>query len=220
MNTHALKALCPSFLLSTVLPWFSVTLSVTAATEEHLTKNFTVQPGGKLVVQVDMGSIDVSTNSGNTVAVDVWRKIGRSKKADEEAYLRDHPVEFKQDGDTITVTCRSKVKNSSWNFAGHMQNEAKFTITVPGNFNAKLETAGGGISASDLTGDVKADTSAGGLKFAHLHGPLTGNTSGGGIHVTDCEGKIGINTSAGGITLEEPEAPPKVIRPGPAYTRK
>src|ERR1041384_4311413 len=103
---HALKSLSQSCALSAVLPCFLLTLSANAATEEHLTKNFTVRPDGKLVVQVDMGSIDVSTNAGNTVAVDVWRKIGRSKKADEEAYLRDHPVEFKQDGDTVTVRDR------------------------------------------------------------------------------------------------------------------
>ena len=147
-----------------------------------------------------MGSIDVSTNDGNQVAIDVLRKIGRSKKADEEAYLRDHPVEIKQDGDTVIVRCRSKLRNSSWNFSGHMQNDVKYTITVPAKFNARLETSGGGIAVMDLTGEVKADSSAGSLKFSRLHGPLAGDTSGGGIHLIDCEGKIGVETSAGGIT--------------------
>ena len=43
-------------------------------------------------------SIDVSTNATSEVVVDVWRKIGRKKKADEEAFLRDNPVKFAQAG--------------------------------------------------------------------------------------------------------------------------
>ncbi len=204
MKNHPLRTRAQSFALRTFLPlclFFS--LSAIAATEEQLTKSFPVQPGGKIVVDVDMGSIDLfATNASNEVVVDVWRKIGRKKKTDEEAYLRQHPVEISQDGNTVSVRCRSKSKTKwSWGFTERNQNEAKYTLTVPAEFNARLDTAGGAISASDLTGEVKADTSGGGLRFSRLHGPLEGNTSGGGIHVTDCEGKLRIETSGGGITV-------------------
>jgi DUF4097 and DUF4098 domain-containing protein YvlB len=198
MKHHALKISSYPVALSTLAFTVVVSFSAKAITEEHLTKNFTVQPGGKLVVQVDMGSVEVSTNGGNEVAIDVLRKIGRNKKADEGKYLRDHPVEFKQDGDTVTVRCRGGKNN--WNFIHRNKNEAKYTITVPAKFNARVDTAGGAIEMSDLTGEVKADTSGGGLKFSRIHGPLAGHTSGGGIHLFDCEGKIGIGTSGGGIT--------------------
>jgi DUF4097 and DUF4098 domain-containing protein YvlB len=179
-----------------------VCLSASAVTEEQINKHFTVQPGGKVVVDVDMGSITVSTNAGNEVVVDVWRKIGRGKKADEEAYLRDHPVQISQEGNSVTVRSRSKSKISwSLSLSGRNQNQAKYTISVPAQFNAQLHTSGGPISISDLTGEVKADTSGGGLQFARLHGPLDGHTSGGGIDMTGCEGKLKIDTSGGGIKV-------------------
>ena len=174
-----------------------------AATEEQIKTNFNAAPGGSLVVDVDFGSIDVATSATDEVSVDVWRKVTRKDAADEEQFLRDNPVQFLHEGDTVTVRCRHKPEKSrwfSWGSRGN-QNEGKVTIRVPARFNASLDTSGGDIAVSDLTGKVNADTSGGGLRFTRLHGPLVGNTSGGGIRVVDCEGEIKIDTSGGGIEL-------------------
>jgi hypothetical protein len=174
-----------------------------AATEEQINTNFNVASGGSLVVDVDFGSIDVTTNATDEVSVDVWRKVTRKDKADEEQFLRDNPVQFLHDGDIVTVRCRQKHEKNRWfNWASRgNQNEGKVTIRVPARFNASLDTSGGAIAVSDLAGKVNADTSGGGLKFTRLHGLLKGDTSGGGIRVVDCEGEIKIDTSGGGIEL-------------------
>jgi len=177
-------------------------LAAQAATEEQINKRFAAQPGGTVVVDVDFGSINVSTNSGSEVVVDVWRKVSRSSKSDEEKFLQDNPVKFDHEGGTVTIKCATKsVTRRSWFSFGRNQNEAKYTITVPGQFNAQLQTAGGGIGVSELNGKVKAHTSGGGLHFARLHGPLDGDTSGGGIEMENCEGTLKIHTSGGGIEV-------------------
>ena len=173
---------------------------VCAETTEQINKSFAVQPGGKLVIDVDFGSVDVSTNSAGEVAIDVMRKVSRRNKADEEQFLRDQPVNISQSGNTVTISSHAKNKTVKW-WHGWQRNEAKYTITLPSQFNAQLKTAGGGVGVSDLTGEVKAVTSGGGLKFSHLHGPLDGDTSGGSIRVADCEGDLKVNTSGGGIDL-------------------
>jgi hypothetical protein len=173
-----------------------------AATEESTNKTFQVSPGGKLVVDVDFGSIDVTTNSTNAITINAWRKVTRGSAEEEQKFLSENPVVFVQDGNTVTVRDRSKTKEKfHWFKGSHNRNEAKYTIQVPAQFNAQFSTSGGGISASDVTGEVKADTSGGGLQFARLHGPLNGDTSGGSIHVTDCEGPIKIDTSGGSIEV-------------------
>lgn len=170
-----------------------------AATEENIHKTFPVTSGGSLVVDVDFGSIDVSTNAASAeIAVDVWRKVTLKDKAAEEQFLRDCPVEFLQESNTLTIRERNKT-SQHWFGTWHNRNEGKFTIRVPVQFNTKLRTSGGGIAVCDLSGEVKADTSGGGLQFARLHGPLNGDTSGGAIRVADCEGAINIHTSGGGI---------------------
>lgn len=187
----------------TALLWLLPTVACMAATEEQLNQTFPVQPGGKLVVNVDFGELTVSTGTASEVAVDVWRKVTRKNKADEEAFLKECPVKFAQDGNTVTVESRRKTKDSwfrGWQGLGN-RTEGKYTLRVPAQFNVHLNTAGGGISVTDLTGEVNADTSGGGLRFTRVRGPLKGETSGGGIQATDCEGKIEINTSGGGIAV-------------------
>jgi DUF4097 and DUF4098 domain-containing protein YvlB len=173
-----------------------------AATEEQTDKTFQITTGGTLVVDVDFGSIDVGTNAADAVAVNVWRKVTRSSAEKEKKFLAENPVVFVQEGSTLTISSHLKDKPMFHWFGGFgNRNEAKYTIQVPARFNARLKTAGGGIAASNLTGEVKADTSGGGLRFGNLHGPLEGDTSGGGIQVTDCEGPIKIHTSGGGIEV-------------------
>ena len=168
-----------------------------AATEEHLTKTFPVTTGGTLIVDVDFGAIEVDTNAAPAeISVDAWRKVTRKTKSDEERFLRDHPVQFDNDGKTLKILCRSKEKNL---FSGKNRNEGKYLIHVPAQFNTRLNTAGGEVSVSGLTGETRVNTSGGRLGFAHLHGPLTGVTSGGDVHLADCDGTAKVGTSGGKI---------------------
>src|SRR5437879_3749089 len=169
--------------LSSILLFLSC-VAACAETEEQINKRFAVQPGGKIVVDVDFGSIAINTNATSEVVVDVFRKISRGSKSDEEAFLRDRPVTFSQDGNSITIHSRASNKLTlTWRRSQRV--EGKFTITVPAAFHAQLKTSGGGIAVSDLTGEVKAGTSGGGLRFTRLHGTLDGDTSGGGIRLAD-----------------------------------
>ncbi len=179
---------------------FAGCLAASAETEEQINKRFAVQPGGKLVVDVDFGSIEVGTNASSEVVVDVFRKVSRRSKSAEEEFLSERPVNFSQDGNTITIHSRAKNK-IAWSWKGWQRTEGKYTITVPAQFDAQLKTSGGGITVNDVTGETKANTSGGGLKFARLHGPLDGGTSGGGIRVADCEGGLKVETSGGGIDV-------------------
>ena len=178
---------------------FAAVAALNAATEEKLAKNFTAASGGKLVVDVDFGAIEVTTTTANEVSVDVYRKVGMKSEDAEKKFLADRPVTIVQEGDTVTVRSRKAGKsNWSWNWGGKTL-EGKYVVHVPAKFNVKLDTSGGSILVSDLTGDVKADTSGGSLKFARIHGPINGDTSGGSIHLTDCDGTLKVDTSGGGI---------------------
>jgi hypothetical protein len=177
--------------------------AVSAATEEKFTKTFLAPSGGTIVVDVDFGSIEVVGDSGRSdMNVDVWRKITRWETSDEEAYLKDHPVEFIQEGNTVTIRARGNTRFSwSWFSAWRNRNEAHYTVHVPAEFSTKLKTAGGSIAVDNVSGSVDANTSGGGLRFTNIHGPINGHTSGGGIKVADCDGDVRINTSGGGIDV-------------------
>jgi hypothetical protein len=173
-------------------------LPAVATTEEQISRRFAVQTGGAVVVEVDFGTIKVSTNATSEVVVDVWRKVKRRQKADEEKFLKESAVQFTQDGNTIRVRSHRDQKDGWASFwKGPNETDAKYTISVPAQFNVRLNTGGGGISVSDVTGEVKANTGGGNLNLARVRGPLAGNTGGGGIEATDCEGTINLNTGGG-----------------------
>ena len=173
--------------------------SVLAATEENFSRSFAVAPGGKLVIDVDFGAIEVSTNAVSEVSVEVHRKVGLRSEAKEKEFLAERPVTFDQSADTVTVRSRKAGKVKwGWNWGGQKL-EGRYIVRVPSRFDVKLDTSGGHIHVSDLTGDVKAATSGGGLKFARIRGPIHGDTSGGGIQLADCDGSIKVDTSGGGI---------------------
>src|SRR5215208_1557689 len=133
-------------------------LTAVAQTEERINKSFTAEPGGKLVLDVDFGSIEITRSQKPEVTIEVFRKVKRGGKQEEEAFLKERPVTFAQDGKTITVHSRATGKNS---WRGSQRTEGKYTLSVPEQFNAQVRTSGGNIAIADLRGEVKAKTSGG-----------------------------------------------------------
>ena len=186
-------------LLASVLP------VARAATQDNLEKTFPATPGGKLILDVDRGSIEVVGGDGSEVKVEVFRKVSARTESKEKEILREHQVDFQQDGNTVTVRARGQ-KNSDklWNL-NRTRFDFRYVVSVPQKFNVDLKTSGGGISAEDLIGDVKVRTSGGGLKLSKIQGPITGHTSGGGITLANCKGAIKVETSGGGIGINNGE---------------
>jgi hypothetical protein len=185
-------------LIATII--LGASLAAYAETEERVNKTFKAQPGGQLVVDVDFGSIDVSSSDGSEITVDVVRKIHRGDKEAEQTFLKDRPVIISQDGNTLTVRSRAETKNWSWR--GSQRTEGKYTLRVPARFNTDVRTAGGSIAVNGLTGEAKAKTSGGSIKVAELHGSVDAHTSGGSIRARDVEGPITVKTSGGAIDIE------------------
>jgi DUF4097 and DUF4098 domain-containing protein YvlB len=172
-----------------------------AATEEKIAKTFSASSGGNLMIDVGFGSIEVVASPDRTeVSVDAWRKITRWNSTDEESYLKENPIEFSQDGNTVIVHAPTHM-TWSWFSGWRNRNEARYIVRIPANFNATLKTSGGSITVSSVSGSVKVNTSGGSLHFANIHGPVDGHTSGGSIEAADCDSEIHLGTSGGGIEV-------------------
>lgn len=200
MKSFAFRSALPLLLLLPSL------IAASAATEERLNQRFSVQSGGTAVVEVDFGSINLSTNATSEVVIDTWRKIGRKKKTDEEAFLRDNPITFTQEANTVTIRSHGKTR-SSWLWKGRTSNDAKYTISVPAQFNARLKAGGGDISVVGLRGEVQADTGGGGVKMFTCEGALTLRTGGGGIEVSSSSGSLNGKTGGGSVSVREFQGP-------------
>jgi DUF4097 and DUF4098 domain-containing protein YvlB len=173
-----------------------------AATEENIQREFAAKSGGVLVVEVDFGAIDVQITNSERVAVDIRRAVTRKTKSEEEAFLKNRPVDFDQQGNTLKISSKPVRKERSSNYRGIVRNEGKYSIHVPPRFTVELRTAGGSVSVNGLEGEVKAMTSGGALRFTSVNGPVRGDTSGGGVEARNCKGLMDIRTSGGAIEVK------------------
>ncbi len=193
-------------LLTTLTLVSLASFSASAATEENIHETRAAQPGGTIVVDVDFGSIEVLPGDNDKVVIEAYRRIEASSKAKEEEYLKAAPIQVTTDGDKVIVRATRKhesLGSQLWNMLGRHSTEGRYSIRVPATFNADLDTAGGGITATGLTGMIKADTSGGDLHFEKIHGQIHADTSGGDINVMACEGKTSLDTSGGHIQVTD-----------------
>ena len=189
--------------LRSLLVLFAVALTASAASEENFTRQVDAAPGEKLVVDVDFGSVNVTAGADDKVILEAQRKIDFGDETKEKEYLADVPITVTKEGNVVTVRSRGN-KPNGWN-VGHGETDAKYDLRVPKKIEAAIQTDGGSISVSDLSGNLTAQTSGGSMTFARLEGTLDGKTSGGFIETEDCHGPIDIETSGGHIRVTQSE---------------
>ncbi len=181
---------------------FALALTASAASEESISQQVDASPGGKLVVDVEFGTIDVTPGADDKVALDAHRKVDFDDDAKEKEYLSTTPVTISKDGNVVTVRARGS-KPKYWCNFGHSETHGQYTIHVPKKFETDLHTDGGDVAVSEIAGNTTVKTSGGKLMFKHLEGNLSANTSGGSIGLEDCRGPSKVETSGGDITVAD-----------------
>ncbi|HVI82848.1 MAG TPA: DUF4097 family beta strand repeat-containing protein [Chthoniobacterales bacterium] len=177
-----------------------ISISASVASEENLSQQIDVTRGGKLVVDVDFGTIQVGAGADEKIVLEAHRSVEFGDETKEKEYLAAAPITVTKEGNVVTVRARRKESWTNWHF-GHSRMDASYTLHVPKKFDSDLRTSGGDIAAVDVSGDLKAHTSGGKLEFADLEGTLTADTSGGSIKIEGCRCPTEIKTSGGDISV-------------------
>jgi DUF4097 and DUF4098 domain-containing protein YvlB len=176
--------------------------SAIADIEDTVEKSYKVGDNGNLTVETDLGSIEVTAAGSGELKVTLYRKMDASTRKEADRILEDLETEFKQTGNDVSIIVRYHRDKSIFNWErSHLR--LRFVIAVPKKYNVDLNTAGGSISVSDLTGKVLSRTSGGSLTFGHIQGPVDGKTSGGSITLDGCAGNADVRTSGGSIRIGE-----------------
>lgn len=174
-----------------------------AGREQNLEKSFAVTPGGRLVLQADQGSIEITSGGSDKVSVRVERKAKGGTETQAEELLAAHEVTFEQAGNTVTVAGKQKrQKGWSWR-VGRPYLEVRYVVSVPSSFNADLATSGGDIRVGDLDGETLARTSSGSIKLGRVTGKVEASNSGGDIQIASAGGGLAARTSSGSIKITE-----------------
>lgn len=181
------------FMLSAIAIVVAVACAAGFAEVKTFEKKFQVGAGGTLSLSTESGSVSVTGGSGSEVIVTATIE-GRS--SDVAKFV----VEANQSGNNVDVT--GKAPKDFWRFLRGANLDVRFTVTVPRAYNVRMQTSGGDLAVSTLTGTVHGETSGGNVSIDHVDGASTLETSGGDIRVDAVKGDVKAETSGGNVKVK------------------
>jgi DUF4097 and DUF4098 domain-containing protein YvlB len=168
-------------------------------------KEFTLDGSGDLRVRTSGGSISVSAQESNKVRVEMYvRKGGRwvtKDDSDARELMEDFEIQISQSGSTVIASAERKSSFQSWFGGDHAS--ISFTVYVPKTMSCNLNTSGGSISLTGVSGEQELKTSGGSLSLSMIRGNVEAGTSGGSINIERYSGRLDAHTSGGSINLKE-----------------
>jgi hypothetical protein len=173
----------------------------------YLTQTFSSQNISSVVSKTSGGNISVTAVSPAESRVEVFVTQNgnhKNKLSDDEIKSKieqDYDLDVSVNNGTLTATAKSKNNNTNW------KNSLSFSfkIYVTQKVSTRLETSGGNIDLTGLSGDQDFKTSGGNLDLNSLSGNIKGKTSGGNISFKNCNNELDLSTSGGNIFGENAE---------------
>lgn len=156
-----------------------------------------VQPGGRLVVRADVGTISVEPGSADRMECRV--RLGVYTATEEEArrLLSRYELEVRPvSGGGAYLSGR--FRSARWRAT---QRSVAYEIQVPLRFNLDLETQGGNVAVEELDGELQAATAGGDIRVGDVSGPVRGETAGGNIEMGNIGQRLEARTAGGCIRV-------------------
>ncbi|MBW1684851.1 MAG: hypothetical protein JRS35_07265 [Deltaproteobacteria bacterium] len=163
-------------------------LLATAAAAKDFEQRVAAQPGGRLRVDLDSGSIVIESHDREEVRVDVLAAGVGAGRLDFELSAK---------GDNVTL--RGRPRGWMPDVLGSPHVRAR--VRVPSEFSVDIRTGGGAIEIEDLEGEVRVRSSGGAIEMGRIRGDVDVETSGGAIETGEVDGELRARTSGGPIRI-------------------
>ena len=168
--------------------------------DEIVENSFDLGSGGELLLDSDLGSIEVRGAGGGDVVVRVIKGANRVSRSAAEELFERFEVSFDQSGDRLEIRGEyDRPGRSTWRRNGL---RVRYEISVPEDIDVDFKTAGGSIEIDNIAGDARLRTSGGSLQLMDIGGLVTAHTSGGSIKGRNLGSRADLHTSGGSITID------------------
>lgn len=165
----------------------------------YLTKTFANANIKNVEVSTSGGSISVSGGNPSDTRVEVYINGNNNRQLSKDEIQQilneNYDMNIALDGDKLVAKAKQKERDMNWKKGISIS----FRVYAPKEVSTDLNTSGGSIKLSDLSGNEKFNTSGGSLKVDNITGKIDGNTSGGSISVSNAHDDINLSTSGGSI---------------------
>ncbi len=153
-------------------------------------------------------SVDASQNGGISIKgwdrndVLVRAQVRAQAPTDDQARDLVRQINIQSGGGQVKAYGPTHENERDWSVS--------YEIFVPSHISANLETVNGGVSVSDVNGNLECKTVNGGLSLHRVGGLVRGHTTNGGVSVElggdrwDGQG-LEVTTTNGGVSLRVPQ---------------
>jgi hypothetical protein len=166
---------------------------------------------GELDVQNMSGSITVTRGSGNDVTIEATKKAHGSSDEAAREMLQLVRVDVIERAGRVEV----RTRYPNWDEPGqqrvHRRNvnvSVTYNITAPAGTRLRVHSMSGGITVSDIAGELNLEAMSGGIKIERAARVLTAKTMSGNVSMTDArsDGLIDTSSMSGTVTLNKVRA--------------
>ena len=173
--------------------------------EPFQTKSLSGESIKNVEAQTSGGSISVAGVNASEARIEVYvwpnnknKSNALSKAEIQKRVVEDYKLDISVSNNKLSAVAKTKVKLMNWKKSLSIS----FKIFVPQNVSTDLNTSGGSISLTNLSGNENFSTSGGSLNVENVSGKIDGRTSGGSINVKNSKDDIELTTSGGSIEAE------------------
>jgi hypothetical protein len=158
--------------------------------EDWLEEKIPVSPGGTLYIDLDRGSVEVTSHDKD----EVWLE-GESRGWGAGMVL------FTAEKEGNAVYFDASI--DGWMPFVLGGPKVRVRATVPRNFSVEIETRGGKVRAEHIGGRLGCETRGGHVEVQEIDGPVLIRTSGGHVKARHVSGDLRAKTSGGDIRIED-----------------
>jgi DUF4097 and DUF4098 domain-containing protein YvlB len=147
-----------------------------------------------LRVKLDTGSVQVQGGSQSGITYVIHRHAYTGSEAGARREFESNRVNATIKGDTAWIVAEGG--------GGHRKCSDNVTITVPRGLDlAKVETGGGNVAATGISGRIELESGGGNLRIDDIGGSVKASTGGGTIEVGNAGADVSLETGGGNIKI-------------------
>lgn len=173
------------------------------ARQDVIKREFDVAPGGTLVLDIDLGAIEVRTHRGSGVNLVLERDADGDSEDLKEFLSRQEFRADRRGNDVIVELFIEDEDDGAWRrWKRGRDLDIRLEISVPEEFDIEFRSGAGNVDIADLHGRVEGRTGAGNVVIGRVQGSVEASSGAGNISLASAEGRIRVQSGAGNITLD------------------
>jgi hypothetical protein len=162
-----------------------------AAAATRIVKQLELAPGGRLIVESDLGNVTVQGGAPSGASIVLT--------ADRNDLEKDYEMTFTAAAGTAHVTIKRRQAVSWFGLWSNPHEDATIAVSVPRATAATVRLSGGNITVAALDGETDLRSSGGSIHAHDLSGRLTAKSSGGNVEARAIRGDVVLASSGGEI---------------------